>query len=60
MGGAPHDFAVSWLKFTLGFLGMTEVEVVDAAGMSSDAEATMKVAEEAVSTTAAALLARAA
>ncbi|WP_421701256.1 FMN-dependent NADH-azoreductase [Aliiroseovarius sp.] len=58
--GAPHDFAVSYLKQVLGFLGITEVEVVDAAGVAVDAEATMKAAEEAVAATAATLLARAA
>ena len=58
--GAPHDFAVSYLKQVLGFLGITEVEVVNAAGVAVDAEATMKAAEEAVVATADTLRARAA
>ncbi|WP_300517210.1 NAD(P)H-dependent oxidoreductase [Aliiroseovarius sp.] len=58
--GAPHDFAVSYLKQVLGFLGITEVDVVDAAGVAVDAEATMKAAEEAVISTADSLLTRAA
>lgn len=55
--GAPHDFAVSWLKFVLGFLGITDVQVVEAAGMSGDAEATLAAAQTSVANVAEGLIA---
>ena len=58
--GAPHDFAVSYLKQVLGFLGVTDVRVVDASGVAVDAEATMKDAKQQVRSLAETLRTRAA
>ena len=40
----PHDFVAPYLKHMLGFLGMTDVQVIDFEGTTLDAE----VAERAI------------
>ncbi|MCK0137757.1 NAD(P)H-dependent oxidoreductase [Aliiroseovarius sp. F47248L] len=37
--GAPHDFATPYLKFILGFLGMTDVDFISATGPDGLSEA---------------------
>jgi len=50
--GADFDFMTSWLKFFLGFLGISDVEVIAADGiMGQDAEAKIASAIEKASQT---------
>ena len=52
--GSEIDFMSSWLKFFLGFLGITDVEVVAADGMmGADAEAKLTAANDRISALAA-------
>jgi FMN-dependent NADH-azoreductase len=46
--GSEVDFASSYLKHMLGFIGITNVEFVAADHMAIDAEASMKAANEAI------------
>lgn len=50
---SPVDFATPYLRTALGFNGISEVEVVAAAGMNTDLEAAQKAAAEAISALAA-------
>ncbi|WP_107497209.1 NAD(P)H-dependent oxidoreductase [Thalassobius sp. I31.1] len=50
---SPVDFATPLLRTALGFNGISEVEVVAAAGMNTDPEAAQKAADDAISTLAA-------
>ena len=52
--GSEIDFMSSWLKFFLGFLGITDVEVVAADGMmSADAQAKVTAANDRIAALAA-------
>ena len=52
--GSDMDFATSWLKFFLGFLGITEVEMIAADGiMGEGGEATIAEARQEAETLAA-------
>jgi len=42
--GAPNDFATPYLKYVLGFIGITDVQVVSAAAMGDGAEAAIEQA----------------
>jgi FMN-dependent NADH-azoreductase len=46
--GSDYDYATTYLSHVLGFLGLTDVEFVAAAGLASDADAAIKSAEDAV------------
>ncbi|MEL6549620.1 MAG: NAD(P)H-dependent oxidoreductase [Pseudomonadota bacterium] len=46
--GSEIDFATGYLKFALGFIGITEVEIVAADQMALDAEASLKSANDRV------------
>lgn len=50
---SPVDFATPLLRTALGFNGISEVEVVAAAGMNTDPEAAQKAADDAISALAA-------
>jgi len=51
--GSPVDFATTYMKHMLGFLGITDVEIVAAEALAVDAEAALKAANEAISALAA-------
>ena len=51
--GSDIDFAVSYMRHIMGFIGITEVEVVAADQMALDADASMIAAKEAVAALAA-------
>lgn len=42
--GSPVDYATTYMKHLLGFVGITDVEIVAAAGLAVDADATLKAA----------------
>ncbi|MEL7301799.1 MAG: NAD(P)H-dependent oxidoreductase [Pseudomonadota bacterium] len=46
--GSEIDFATGYLKFALGFIGITDVELVAADQMALDAEASLKSANDRV------------
>ena len=46
--GSEVDFATNYMKHVLGFIGITEVEIVAADRMAVDPEAALKVANDAV------------
>lgn len=46
--GSEIDFAIGYLKFALGFIGITNVELVAADQMALDADASLVAANEAV------------
>ncbi|PHR61556.1 MAG: FMN-dependent NADH-azoreductase [Robiginitomaculum sp.] len=46
--GSAIDFATPYLKFVLGFMGITNVQIIAADAMSSDAEQKRKSASEAI------------
>ncbi|MEX0284297.1 MAG: FMN-dependent NADH-azoreductase [Paracoccaceae bacterium] len=46
--GSEIDFATTYMRHVLGFVGITEVEIVAADQLAIDAEATMKSAQEAI------------
>lgn len=50
---SPVDFATPLLRTALGFNGISEVEVVAAAGMNTDPEVAQKAADDAISALAA-------
>ncbi|MBB5519697.1 FMN-dependent NADH-azoreductase [Amphiplicatus metriothermophilus] len=50
--GSPADFAASYLKFVLGFLGITDVTIIDAAGQATDAAGAEARARKAIADTA--------
>ncbi|MBI1493054.1 FMN-dependent NADH-azoreductase [Halocynthiibacter styelae] len=50
---SPVDFATPLLRTALGFNGISEVEVVAAAGMNTDPETAQKAADDAISALAA-------
>ena len=41
--GAPHDFSTPYLKFVLGFMGITDVKVIAAAGAAGIASAEQQI-----------------
>jgi FMN-dependent NADH-azoreductase len=47
--GSPADFAAPYLRHLLGFIGITDLEVIDASGLALDPEATVAAARERVS-----------
>ena len=51
--GSPVDFATTYMKHMLGFLGITDVEIVAAEALAVDAEAALKAAGDAISALAA-------
>ncbi len=51
--GSPMDYATTYMKQVLGFVGITEVEIVAADGLAQDPEATLKAANEAIAALAA-------
>ncbi|WP_068086467.1 FMN-dependent NADH-azoreductase [Polycladidibacter stylochi] len=51
--GSPVDFNVPFLKQVLGFIGITDVEVVAAEGVAMDAEGAQRKAEEQIAALAA-------
>lgn len=51
--GSPVDFATTYMKHLLGFLGITDVEIVAAEALAVDAEAALKAAGDAISALAA-------
>jgi len=51
--GSPVDFATTYMKHMLGFLGITDVEIVAAEALAVDADAALKAANEAISALAA-------
>ncbi len=46
--GSPADFVTEYLKFVLGFLGMTDVTIVAADALAKDAEGTIARANDQV------------
>ncbi len=44
--GSPADFASTYMKFVLGFVGITDVTIVSANGLAMDAEAPIKAAND--------------
>lgn len=50
---SPVDFATPYLRTALGFNGISEVEVIAAAGMNTDPEGAQKAADDAISAIAA-------
>ena len=46
--GSDFDFATGYLKFALGFIGITDVQIVAADQMALDADASLKAANEQV------------
>jgi FMN-dependent NADH-azoreductase len=42
--GSPGDFASPYLKHLLGFIGIADVEVIDASGLALDPQATLEAA----------------
>lgn len=46
--GSAYDFATGYLRHVLGFIGITDVEVVAADRLSLDAEASLRAASEAI------------
>lgn len=55
--GSPADFATPYLKFVLGFVGVTDVSVVAADGHALDAGGAEKRAQDAIAATAKSLAA---
>ena len=51
--GSPVDYATTYLKQVLSFIGIDEIEMVAADGMARDPEASIKAANEAVANLAA-------
>ena len=51
--GSPVDYATTYMKHVLGFLGITDVEIVAAEALAVDAEAALKAANNAISALAA-------
>jgi len=51
--GSPMDYATTYLKQVLNFVGLTDIEIIAADGMAVDPENTMKAANEAVASIAA-------
>lgn len=51
--GSEIDFATGYLKFALGFIGITDVEIVAADQMALDADASLSAAKEQVTALAA-------
>ena len=51
--GSPVDFATTYLKHVLNFVGLTEIETIAADGMSIDPESSLKAANDAVANIAA-------
>jgi FMN-dependent NADH-azoreductase len=49
---APHDFQTPYLKLVLGFIGLTDVEVIRVEGHAYGPEAAEKAISEAMSTVA--------
>lgn len=47
--GSPADWATGWMRQFLGFLGITNVTVVEAGGLSTDPEASVAAAQQSVS-----------
>lgn len=47
--GSPADFASPYLRHLLGFIGITDLEVIDASGLALDPGATIAAARERVS-----------
>ncbi len=47
--GSDYDFMTPWLKFFLGFLGITDIEIIAADGiMGKDGEEKIKKAHETI------------
>lgn len=46
--GSEYDFATGYMRHVLGFIGITEVEIVAAGSMALDAEAALANAREAI------------
>ena len=46
--GSPADWATGWLQQFLGFLGITNVTVVEAGQLNTDPEAAVAAAHQAV------------
>jgi len=51
--GSPVDFATTYLKQVLSFIGITDVEIIEASGLSNDAEKVLEAANQAIATLAA-------
>lgn len=51
--GSPVDYATTYMKHVLGFLGVTDVEIIAAESLAVDAEAALKAANDAISALAA-------
>ena len=51
--GSPMDYATTYLKQVLNFVGLTDIEIIAADGMATDAENKLKAANEAVANIAA-------
>jgi len=51
--GSPVDYATTYMKHVLGFIGITDVEIVAAEALAVDAEAALKAAGDAISALAA-------
>lgn len=47
---SPIDFATPWLRFFLGFIGITDVTVIAADRLGADAEAKLAEAQEQIAT----------
>lgn len=48
--GSDLDFLTPWLKHYLGFIGITDMEIVDAAGLGADRDKVMQKAEAQIET----------
>lgn len=51
--GSPVDYATTYMKHVLGFVGITEVDIVAAEALAVDADAALKAANDAISALAA-------
>ena len=51
--GSPMDYATTYLKQVLNFVGLTDIEIIAADGMATDAENKLKAANDAVANIAA-------
>jgi FMN-dependent NADH-azoreductase len=51
--GSPMDYATTYLKQVLNFIGLTDIEIIAADGMATDAEHKLQAANDAVANIAA-------
>ena len=51
--GSPVDFATTYLKQVLSFIGIDDVQIIEATGLANDPEKVLEAANQAISTIAA-------